>query len=284
MTGLDPTDRTVAAAPARRSGPESSRDRGVTADPDAGADRGAETRRSVASAGDVTTAGSVRADRAIRLASALHSAGVRANHRVSLVLGPGPARSATVAACLRLGAVVVAASPDLPDAEVVSAHAAARPDVVVGDRGGLRLVRRLRGPALWLAADRPRLADRFVGGALPLVDLVTRHLLVALPPAPDPRGDAALLFVPSDRPGEGPLGVHWTREDLEALAGASGDAGSAPWEGDGAAPGPRRRSAPRSARAASVPLALDVLDAAGGWRHRHAGTGAPATVRRPALV
>ncbi len=279
MTGLDPTDRAVAAAPARRPGPATSRDRGVG------------TRQSVATVGSLATGGSVRADRgvradrAIRLASALHSAGVRANHRVSLVLEPGPARSATVAACLRLGAVVVAASPDLPDAEVASAHAAARPDVVVGDRHGLRLVRRLRGPALWLAADRPRLADRFVGGALPLVDLVTRHLLVALPPAPDPHGDAALLFVPSDRPGEGPLGVHWTHEDLEALAGASGRAESAaPWDVDGTVPGPGRRSAPRGARAASVPLALDVLDAAGGWRHRHASTGGPAPARRPALV
>lgn len=280
MTGLDPTARTAAAAaPARRSGPATSRYRGVNPDPDAGADRGVDARRSVA------TAGGVRADRANRLASALHSAGVRANHRVSLVLGPGPARSATVAACLRLGAVVVAASPDLPDAEVASAHAAARPDVVVGDRHGLRLVRSLREPALWLAADRPRLADRFVGGALPLIDLVTRHLLVALPPVPDPHGDAALLFVPSDRPGEGPLGVHWTHGDLEALAGASGGAESAaPWEADGAVSGPGLRSAPRGARAVSVPLALDVLDAASGWRNRHASTRGPAPARRPALV
>jgi len=211
----------------------------------------------------------VRADRAIRLAAALHSAGVRAGHRVSLVLGPGPARSATVAACLRLGAVVVATSPDLPDPDVAAAHAAARPDVVVGDRRGMRLVRRLRGPALWLAADRPRLADRFVGGALPLVDLVTRHLLVALPPVPDPDGDAALLFVPSDLPGEGPLGVHWTRADLGALAGT---------QPDGALPS-------RGARAASAPLARDLLAAAPtGWLRSHERGAASSPIRRPALV
>lgn len=214
-----------------------------------------------------------RADRAIRLASALHSAGVRAGHRVSLVLGPGPARSATVAACLRLGAVVVVASPDLPDAEVVAAHAAARPDVVVGDRDGLRLVRRLRGPALWLAADRPRLADRFVGGALPLVDLMTRHLLVALPPDPDPDGDAALLFVPSDRPGEGPLGVHWTRADLGALAPDAGETRR-----------PEVAGPPPGSRAASAPLARELLAAAGGWSPRGTRTGGPAPTRRPALV
>jgi acyl-CoA synthetase (AMP-forming)/AMP-acid ligase II len=221
----------------------------------------------------------IRADRATRLAAALHSAGVRTGHRVSLVLGPGPARSATVAACLRLGAVVVAASPDLPDGDVAAAHAAARPDVVVGDRHGLRLVRRLRGPALWLAADRPRLADRFVGGALPLVDLVTRHLLVALPPVPDPDGDAALLFVPSDRPGEGPLGVHWTRADLRALAATQPDR----TQPDGTQPDEAPPS--RGARAASAPLARDLLAAVpAGWSRSGERAAGSSPIRRPALV
>lgn len=218
------------------------------------------------------TAATEPAARSVRLASALHAAGVRAGHRVSLLLPPGPARSAAVAACLRLGAVAVAASPALPEPDVAAAHAAARPDVVVGDRHGLRLVRRLRGPALWLAADRPRLADRLVGGGLPLDDLVTRHLLVALPPLPDPDGDAALLFVPSDRPGEGPLGVHWTRSDLAVLA---------------VAPAPRPgavAATPRGARAASTPLARELLTAAGGWPQPLVRTGGPAPERRPALV
>lgn len=203
---------------------------------------------------------------ALRLASALHAAGVRAGHRVSLLLGPGPERSATVAAALRLGAVVVATGPDLPEPEVAAAHAAARPDVVVGDRQGLRLARRLRGPALWLAADRPRLADRLGGGALPLADLVTRHLLVALPGAPDPDGDAALLFVPSA--GEGPLGVHWTRADLAALA----------------VRGAGEPLAPRGPRAVSVPLALDLLAAAGPALLPAAGPAGPPPARLPALV
>ncbi|GIG37683.1 AMP-binding protein [Cellulomonas pakistanensis] len=252
MTGLDPADRSGTAAAGLRP-PSTGRRPG--ADPASGtaAEPGA------------------RADHAVRLAAALHSAGVRAGHRVSLVLGPGPARSATVAACLRLGAVVVVVSPDLPAAEVAAAHAAARPDVVVGDRDGLRLVHRLRGPALRLAADRPRLADRFVGGALPLVDLVTRHLLVALPPEPDPDGDAALLFVRSDRPGEGPLGVHWTHADLDALARSTGG-------------GDRQGPVSRGARAASVPLARDVLAAAGRWPRRKVHVDGPAPARHPALV
>lgn len=247
MTGLHPEDGTVGSMSSRGPAP-------------------------AAGAG-----GSARADRATRLASALHSAGVRAGHRVSLLLDPGPARSATVAACLRLGAVVVAASPELPDAEVTAAHTAARPDVVVGDRRGLRLVRRLRGPALWLAADRPRLADRFVGGALPLVDLETRHLLVALPPAPDPDGDAALLFVRSDRQGEGPLGVHWTRADLVALART---------HATGSAQDAREVAVPpsRSARAASAPLAQDLLATAGGWLPAPQGVAVSSPARRPALV
>lgn len=215
------------------------------------------------------SAGTEPAARSVRLASALHAAGVRAGHRVSLLLAPGATRSATVLACWRLGAVVVAASPVLPDPEVAAAHTAARPDVVVGDRHGLRLVRHLRGPALWLAADRPRLADRFVGGGLPLTDLVTRHLLVPLPPLPDPDGDAALLFVPSDRPGEGPLGVHWTRADLAALTPSVPVPGAA---------------APRGARAASTPLARELLTAAGGWVRPLERTGGSVPQRRPALV
>lgn len=264
MTGLDPAHRDVRADRA-----------------DARADARSER------AADRADHPAARADRATRLASALHSAGVRAGHRVSLVLGPRPARSATVAACLRLGAVVVATSPDLPEPQVAAAHAAARPDVVVADRHGLRLVRRLRGPALWLAADRPRLADRFVGGALPLVDLVTRHLLVALPPLPDPEVDAALLFVPSDRPGEGPLGVHWTRADLGALAGER--AGGEPAHGDpaggesAAAPGAGAWVA-RGARAASAPLARDLLAAASGWPGSTARAVGSSPARRPALV
>jgi len=224
-----------------------------------------------------------------RLASALHAAGVRAGHRVSLLLAPGPAWSATVAACLRLGAVVVATSPALPDPEVAAAHAAARPDVVVGDRQGLRLVRSLRGPALWLAADRRRLADRFVGGGLPLADLVTRHLLVALPPTPDPDGDAALLFVPSDRPGEGPLGVHWTRADLGALAAASAR-GTSAVQGESVPDLPPTRRAPQSsmtlgsARAASTPLAHELLDAARAWAPPVEPAVGPVPTRRLALV
>lgn len=208
---------------------------------------------------------------ALRLASALHAAGVRSGHRVSLLLAPGPARSASVAAALRLGAVVVAASPDLSEDDVAAAHAAARPDVVVGDRRGLRVARRLRGPALWLAADRPRLADRFLAGGLPLADLVTRHLLLALPPVPGPDGDAALLFVRSDRPGEGPLGVHWTRSDLAALGASSAD----------------RPTATRGPRAASAPLARELLVPAGVPGVLAAGERAGAATppaRRPALV
>jgi hypothetical protein len=220
----------------------------------------------------VTVTGTDPADRpasALRLASALHSAGVRTGHRVSLLLGPGPARSASVAAALRLGAVVVATSPDLTEDDVAAAHAAAQPDVVVGDRRGLRLARRLRGPALWLAADRPRLADRFVGGGLPLADLVTRHLLLALPPVPAPDGDAALLFVPSDHAGEGPLGVHWTRADLTALT----------------SPGAEQPFVPRGPRASSALLARDLLEAvtyAPALAPRPGGSTPPA--RRPALV
>lgn len=222
----------------------------------------------------MTVTGTDPADRpggALRLASALHAAGVRTGHRVSLLVAPGPARSASVAASLRLGAVVVAASPDLSEDEVAAAHAVARPDVVVGDRRGMRVARRLRGPALWLSADRPRLADRFLAGGLPLADLVTRHLLLALPPVPAPDGDAALLFVPSDRPGEGPIGVHWTRSDLAGLATSPAD----------------RPVAPRGPRAASAPLARELLAAAGVPVGLVAGERAGAATppaRRPALV
>jgi hypothetical protein len=192
----------------------------------------------------------------VRLAAALHSAGVRAGHRVSLLVDPGPVRGAVVAAAFRLGAVLVAASPDLGEQAAADAHAAAQPDVVVADRHGLRVARRLRTPFLRLATERRRLT---VGGTVPVHDLVARHLLVALPAAPDPYGDAALLFAASDDPHEGALGVHWTRAELAALAAQA--AGPVPVAG----PAPVRRGGPRAATAA---LARELVASVAGGQHQ----------------
>jgi AMP-binding enzyme len=53
------------------------------------------------------------APRALQIASGLHSAGVRRGELVSLLLPPGPARTAVAYACWRIGAVVVATSTEL---------------------------------------------------------------------------------------------------------------------------------------------------------------------------
>lgn len=186
----------------------------------------------------------------VRLAAALHSAGVRAGHRVSLLVDPGPVRGAVVAAAFRLGAVLVAASPELGERAAADAHAAAEPDVVVADRRGQRVARRLRTPFLRVGTERRRLA---VGGAVPVHDMVTRHLLLALPADPGPDGDAALLFAASDAPGEGPLGVHWTRADLTALAAS--------------APGSATAVPHRGPRAATTALARDLVASVVGGQH-----------------
>lgn len=186
----------------------------------------------------------VTTTRDLRLAGGLHAAGVRAGHRVSLLIGPGPTRRAAVAACGRIGAVVVAASPHLTERQQVDAHTTAAPHVVLGDRRGLRLTRRLRTPFLRVAAEPLNLADRWaLGVGAHLDDLVDRHLLVALPEPPTEDDDAALVFVPSDRADEAALGIHYSQADLAALA-------------VGGAPAALQST---GARAASVRVALDLL-------------------------
>jgi hypothetical protein len=202
----------------------------------------------------------------VRLAAALHAAGVRAGHRISLLLEPGPVRGAVVAAAFRLGAVVVAASPALGERAAADAHAAAEPDVVVADRRGLRVARRLRTPFLRVATERRRLA---VSGSVPVQDLVGRHLLVALPAAPDPQGDAALLFAASDTPCEGPLGVHWTRADLADLAAPSARTAQSAQPAVAPHDGPPRRGGPR---AATLALANELVASVAGGQHQ-AGFG-----------
>ncbi|WP_448630868.1 AMP-binding protein [Cellulomonas soli] len=96
----------------------------------------------------------VLARRALQIASGLHAAGVRRGDRVSVILPPGPERTAVAYACWRLGAVVVATAPELTLRQEVQAHAAARPQVVVADSRGLLLTRALRSPRLRIATDR----------------------------------------------------------------------------------------------------------------------------------
>ncbi len=156
------------------------------------------------------------ARRTLQVAAALHAAGVRGGHRVSLLVEPGPARTAVTYACWRVGAVVVVADPTMPRRDRLRAHEAARPDVVVADGRGLLLTRGLRTPFLRLATRRTPLSDLALGVDLHLADLVTRHLLLALPGAPDVRADAALVFAGpgTDHP---PQGVLFTQTELARL-------------------------------------------------------------------
>ncbi|WP_449386118.1 AMP-binding protein [Cellulomonas soli] len=157
----------------------------------------------------------VLARRALQIASGLHAAGVRRGDRVSVILPPGPERTAVAYACWRLGAVVVATAPELTLRQEVQAHAAARPQVVVADSRGLLLTRALRSPRLRIATDRVPLLDELALGArYHLADLVTRRLLLALPTPPAADDDAALVFAPA--PGE-PVGVYYTQSDLGRL-------------------------------------------------------------------
>jgi hypothetical protein len=94
------------------------------------------------------------APRALQIASGLHSAGVGRGELVSLLLPPGPARTAVAYACWRIGAVVVATSTELTLRECEQAHRQARPGVIIANGPGLALTRAARSPWLRLAVGR----------------------------------------------------------------------------------------------------------------------------------
>jgi hypothetical protein len=104
----------------------------------------------------------------------------------------GPARSAVEAACRRIGAEVLVVDPRRAGRRVLRA---ARPDALVGPAPVLLRAWGLRGVRVRLATSRLPLIDRAAGVRLHLADVVTRHLLLSLPPEPvtDPAAGVPVL-------------------------------------------------------------------------------------------
>ncbi|HEY0217274.1 MAG TPA: AMP-binding protein [Cellulomonas sp.] len=209
------------------------------------------------------------ARRALQIASGLHSAGVRGGDRVALLVPDGPARAATAAACWRIGALVVLVDPVLTPAERTAALREARPDVLVGGSVALLRTRGMRGVRLRVATSRLPLVDRALGRRLHVADVVTRHLLLSLPPVPDLDDEAALVFSRDEVDG-GPhgdtsgdvVGVYSTHRDLARLraqASACLPVAVRPGERVGWTEDPRLRRGLRAASAAVLaPLVLAV--------------------------
>jgi acyl-CoA synthetase (AMP-forming)/AMP-acid ligase II len=163
-----------------------------------------------------TTSQDLLALRALQIASGLHFAGVGRGELVSLLLPPGPGRTAVAHACWRIGAVVVATSTELTLRECEQAHRQARPGVIIADTPGLILTRAARSPWLRLAVGRLRGLNRAVLGVGDnLADLVAHHPHVTLPPPPAPDDSAAVLFARDSN--HQPVGVYYTAGELSQV-------------------------------------------------------------------
>ena len=167
--------------------------------------------------GPWTMIGDRLATRSLHLASRLHSAGVRSGERVSLLLAPGPARTAVAYACWRIGAVVVATSPELTPRECWRAHRQARPGAIIACGPGLTITRAERTPPRQaLTVRHLPLLDCTLFGANPhLSGQVAHHECLPLPAPPAPDDDAAVLFALDHN--HNPVGVFYTHADLNRL-------------------------------------------------------------------
>lgn len=156
-----------------------------------------------------------------QIAAHLEEVGVMPGDRVAVHLPPGLARSATVHACWRVGAVVVTSAPGMRRRQYAAALDLVRPVVVVADQAGLRATRRCPSVRLHIAAEtlatlgRTVHEPRTLTSAAPFPGHPAQPRITEFVPAPDADADAVIIFTRG--PDGRATGVFYTRRDVTDL-------------------------------------------------------------------
>ncbi|WP_448608721.1 alpha/beta fold hydrolase [Geodermatophilus sp. URMC 60] len=149
----------------------------------------------VVEVGGATVGWSELSRRVDRLAAGLAATGVRAGHRVALLVEPSADLTATVYAVWRAGGVVVVADKGLGLAGMRRALRSAAVDSVVGSRAGLAAARLMGLPGSRVAAGPGgRTALRGLGAAHTLDELEVLGRSAPAPAEPPLDADCAVLF------------------------------------------------------------------------------------------